>query len=66
MNKLANTILLYQSDTFDAGALGVTRAEARKMAAHIFAMVCKIVEESGQVRCDGAILKELLAMVRSA
>lgn len=64
MDKIADIILRYESDTFDAGALGVTRKEARQMAARLFMRLCKVVEEGGQLRCDGDVLSSMLDDVR--
>lgn len=66
IGRLASIIKGYESDTFDAKALGVTRQEAWNMAEHLFDLLVKIVEEGGVLRCDGDVLSALLEDIRDA
>ncbi len=66
MDRIANIILEYESDTFNAFELGVTPQDAHDMAALLFDRLCKVVDEGGTLRCDGDVLAELFDTVRDA
>jgi len=64
MDKLVKIIREYESDTFNARALGVTRKEAHLIAERLLSKLCEIVEEGGYLRCDGDTLSIMLNNVR--
>lgn len=66
MDRIAHIILAYESDTFSASALNVTRKEARMMAAKFFERLCGVVEEGGTLRSDGVVLSDMLDDIRDA
>ncbi len=61
---LTQIILEYESDTFNAKMLRVTKAEARTIARKLFLDLCRIVEEGGRMTCDGVRLTEELENIR--
>jgi hypothetical protein len=60
MEPLINLILSYESDTFNAVALGVTAQEAEMIARSLFMDLCNVVEQGGHIWCDGLLLASRL------
>lgn len=66
MQPLVKIIFEYESDTFDAHAAQLTHREAEIMAELLYKKLCAVVEQGGQLSCDGTWLAYTLDTIRNS